>query len=182
MEGCLYRLFKFILPPFESESILDCDNRLHIQALQYVYTPRINESLLKFQQGWNHHPLRTENNSSPIQLWVSGMLAHHYSQHSAVQETFSRTCVTAYPDTSDDLDTSGDVTSDEDSDHDTIGNGSDHEINPQSTASTSDNDSALSGTPNTSDDGILNPLQPSLIWGVDIYVSTLEVLLDSTAN
>lgn len=130
-----YHLFYFL----ESESILDCENALHIQALNYVYTPRINQSLLRFQCAWNHHPLRTANNMSPIQLWTSGMLQHYNSQHMPVQEAFTQSSMN---DTSED----------------------------QLHTSPSEDDEDLLGH--------LNPLQASSVWGIDLYVTALEILLN----
>ena len=36
--------------------------------------PRINASLEGFRRAWNYHPLSTEGNSSPVQLYTSGSL------------------------------------------------------------------------------------------------------------
>ena len=41
--------------------------------LHYVYTPRINNAIESFCASWNHHPLRTEQNWSPVQIWTNGM-------------------------------------------------------------------------------------------------------------
>lgn len=57
----------------ESTFILDPGNDVHIFCLHYVYLPRINESLQVFAEGWNNHPLSSQSNLSPLQLWVSGL-------------------------------------------------------------------------------------------------------------
>ena len=57
----------------ESEGILDIGNDVHLFALRYVFKERINSSLKAFAEGWNHHPLSTEGNMSPAQLWVWGL-------------------------------------------------------------------------------------------------------------
>lgn len=80
-----YHLFHFM----ENERILDCENEDHLFALQYVFAARINSSLDRFQSAWNAHPIRTERNLTPNQLWVSGMLRHFDSNHLAVQELFN---------------------------------------------------------------------------------------------
>ena len=41
--------------------------------LHYVYTPRINNAIESFCVSWNHHPLRTEQNWSPVQIWTNGI-------------------------------------------------------------------------------------------------------------
>jgi len=33
-----------------------------------------NKSIQLFTNSWNHHPLRTERNKSPIQIWQNSML------------------------------------------------------------------------------------------------------------
>jgi len=42
--------------------------------LHYIFVPRINFAISSFVNGWNNHPLRTERNWSPNQLWTSGMI------------------------------------------------------------------------------------------------------------
>ena len=37
-----------------------------------------------FIEQWNHHPLRTESNKSPYQLWTEGFYSHANSNHGAV--------------------------------------------------------------------------------------------------
>ena len=53
---------------------------VHRCALQYVYLPRINQSLQVFREGWNYHRIRTEHNLSPHQLFVQGALQLQRSQ------------------------------------------------------------------------------------------------------
>ena len=65
-----YRLFYFL----EHQNHLDPDNDVHRYALHYVYLPRINHSLEVFQECWNHHSVRTENNMSPHQIFTAGSL------------------------------------------------------------------------------------------------------------
>ena len=69
--GCtvlFYRLFY----DMEDRGIVDANNDLHLFCLHYVFIPRINSSLGEFMSGWNNHPLRTESNYSPKQLWMTG--------------------------------------------------------------------------------------------------------------
>jgi len=64
--------FKFYYGLFyhlESMGILD-PHYIH------VYLPRINQHLSMWKDAWNMHPLRTENNHTPLQLWTRGLLAH----------------------------------------------------------------------------------------------------------
>ena len=63
-----YNLFYFM----ESSNVLDVDNELHIFCLHYIFLGRINHSLHLFMDAWNNHPLSTEHNLTPTQLWISG--------------------------------------------------------------------------------------------------------------
>ena len=69
--GCTvlyYQLFQYL----EDMNMLNIDNDLHIFCLQYIFLPRINNSLQEFISMWNNHPLGTERNMSPTQLWMTG--------------------------------------------------------------------------------------------------------------
>lgn len=70
--GCLY-IFYSLFQYMENEGLLDIGNDVHLFALRYVFKERINSSLKVFAEGWNHHPLSTEGNMSPAQLWVWGL-------------------------------------------------------------------------------------------------------------
>ena len=61
----------------EQNDILDVDNEVHMYSLQYVFRARIDEALKKFRCAWNRHPLSSEQNLSPLQLWIRGLLASH---------------------------------------------------------------------------------------------------------
>ena len=68
--GMFYRLFYHM----EHHGLLSATNELHLFALHYIFLPRINKSLKNFQSSWNHHSIRTEHNSTPSQLFISGAL------------------------------------------------------------------------------------------------------------
>ena len=70
--GCTH-IFHSLFYYMESEGILDIGNDIHLYALRYVFTARINNSLKAFAEGWNHHPLSSEGNMSPAQLWIWGL-------------------------------------------------------------------------------------------------------------
>ena len=77
-----YNLFYFL----ESNNELDPDDEVHMFALQYVFMPRINRALDFFTTQWNNHPIRTEGNKSPLQLWTAGFYYLAESDHQAVQD------------------------------------------------------------------------------------------------
>ena len=79
--GCtvlFYDLFNHNV--MENTLILDPSNEILIFCLHYVYLPRINESLQMFTDGWNNHPMSSQNNLSPIQLWISGLSRRSMTQ------------------------------------------------------------------------------------------------------
>ena len=67
--GFMYDLLIYM----EEENYLNVENPIHMFALHYVYTPRINVLLEKFKAGWNCHPMSSNRNMSPEQLWVIGL-------------------------------------------------------------------------------------------------------------
>ena len=69
----------------ESQNELDCTNELHLYCLHLVFVSLINQSLETFAEQWNNHPVTTEQNFSPNQLWVQGMIRMQNTQHTAVQ-------------------------------------------------------------------------------------------------
>jgi len=73
--GCLslfYQLFQYL----EVNHLLDADNDDHIWCLHYVYLPMINKHLQTWKNAWVLHPLSTEKNKTPMQLWISGRDLH----------------------------------------------------------------------------------------------------------
>ena len=70
----------------EDQGVLSPDNAIHLCALQYVYQPRIEESLTSFQDTWNHHPVSSAGSSTPLQLWAMGLLLNARSNSDAVRE------------------------------------------------------------------------------------------------
>ena len=70
---------------------LDILAESHLFALHYVFLPRINQTFTELSQSWNNHPMRTEGNRSPRQLWHSGMCAAVNSRYSAIESAFDDT-------------------------------------------------------------------------------------------
>ena len=52
---------------------LDRNDSNAMQALHYVYLPRINRCLRSFKEAWNRHPVRTEHNWTPSRMWLNGI-------------------------------------------------------------------------------------------------------------
>lgn len=58
----------------EENDLLHIENELQLFVLQIVFIPRINEHLNRFRKGWDSHPLSSERNRMPDQLWLIGQL------------------------------------------------------------------------------------------------------------
>ena len=74
-----YNLFTFM----EQNNILNLDNEVHMFCLQYVFQQRINSALQKFKDAWNNHPLSSEQNLSPLRLWIRGLLSYPHAEDTA---------------------------------------------------------------------------------------------------
>ena len=77
-QGCTY-IYYNLFSYMEREGLLDITNDVHLFSLRYVFQPRINAHLWQFGNGWNNHPLSSERNMSPAQLWLWG---HHSNSSS----------------------------------------------------------------------------------------------------
>ena len=71
--NCLYKFYS-VFWYLEYSNILDINNELHLFVLHMVFLPRINIDLHKFVLSWDNHPLSSEKNRSPNQLWILGKL------------------------------------------------------------------------------------------------------------
>ena len=58
----------------EEHELLNRANKVDIYALQFVLVRRIKKSLNEFKEGWNHQQLSTEQNKSPYQICMLGMM------------------------------------------------------------------------------------------------------------
>lgn len=67
-------VFYHIFHTLEEEGLLDLSNITHFYCLHYVFLPRLQASLDLFCGGWDNHPLRTEQNLTPNQLWEIGQI------------------------------------------------------------------------------------------------------------
>ncbi|XP_026119160.1 uncharacterized protein LOC113098348 [Carassius auratus] len=63
-----------MLHTLEEEGFVDLSNAVHLFCLGYVFIPRLQADLQNFVETWNCHPLRTEANLTPNQLWRIGRM------------------------------------------------------------------------------------------------------------
>jgi hypothetical protein len=89
-------VFRVVVSPYyemfyemEDEGLLNLENDVHMFILHYIFLPRIRRSLTYFISMWNHHPMRTVNNQSPINIWNLGILDAANRNQTAVQTALS---------------------------------------------------------------------------------------------
>lgn len=63
-----------VLHTMEEERLIDLSDEMHLFCVHYVFLPHLKSDLKCFLGSWNNHPIRTEGNLSPEQLWHIGML------------------------------------------------------------------------------------------------------------
>ncbi|KAG9273894.1 hypothetical protein AMEX_G10666 [Astyanax mexicanus] len=63
-----------VLHSLEEEGLLDPADSIHLFAVHYVFLPRLQADLENFSAAWENHPLRTEQNLTPNQLWEMGCI------------------------------------------------------------------------------------------------------------
>lgn len=71
-DGCIC-LFYTLFCMMEDRGILLPGNEVDLKALHYIYLPRIQQHLDMFRNAFIRRPLRTANNRTPLQLWISGL-------------------------------------------------------------------------------------------------------------
>lgn len=72
--------FRDIFLSMEHEGLLDPDNYVDILILQRIFLPRIREALNAFIEIWDHHPMSSEGNKTPLRLWNDGWIASDVDQ------------------------------------------------------------------------------------------------------
>ena len=89
--GCVASFYYYFYE-LEENGLLDPNDERDLFALHYVYLPYLNHRLQQFRTTWRHHPLRTENNKTPQQLWFAGMCSGIAEERvlQAVQEPMSQ--------------------------------------------------------------------------------------------
>ena len=70
---CVCHLYYSLFYEMEVCNLLCPENETQLFCLHYVYIPRINLQLKRFQHSWNNHPLRTEHGMSPAEMWTNGL-------------------------------------------------------------------------------------------------------------
>eukprot|EP00111_Clytia_hemisphaerica_P013704 TCONS_00040304-protein len=68
--------FQSIFYFLEDEGYLDPIDELHLYILHLIFLPIINIALDELARDWDNHPLSSENNFSPGQLWHLGLMRY----------------------------------------------------------------------------------------------------------
>ena len=71
---CVAHIFYYTFQVMEENGLLNMGNPTEKSALQFVFLPRTNRAITSFKTAWNYHPLRTEHNWSPQRIWSNGMV------------------------------------------------------------------------------------------------------------
>ena len=78
---CVVKVFTKVFKKLEAEELLDPLNDVDLFCLHYIFMPKINKAISKFQTSWNRHSLSTEGNMSPYELFHEGAnnyVANHF--------------------------------------------------------------------------------------------------------
>lgn len=81
-------LYHDLFHHLECSRLLDPSSSLYLFCLHYVFIPRINKRLQAWKTAWMKHPMRTENNLSPEQLWTAGLQSIAGSPSHIAHEVF----------------------------------------------------------------------------------------------
>ena len=84
--GCIH-MYYHLFYSLENSGLLNPDSETDLFCLHYVYLQRISHSLDQFLNGWNAHPVSTENNLSPNQQWIRGLMEIANSNNRIAQDT-----------------------------------------------------------------------------------------------
>lgn len=71
---CVAVIYADLFRRMEDDGNLDTLNEIDLFCLHVVYLQRINETLDSFVECWNNHPISTEHNVTPNQLFIQGAL------------------------------------------------------------------------------------------------------------
>lgn len=69
-------IYDDVLHYLEEEGFLNITDDVHLFCC-HLFLTRLQEDLNIFCRGWDNHPLRTEGNMTPNQLWELGRTYNH---------------------------------------------------------------------------------------------------------
>jgi hypothetical protein len=142
----------------EDAHLLDPLNDAHLFALHHTFIPRINQSLELFTYMWNQHPISSQKNHSPVQLFTlgiqkllsKGVIANDFFLYAENWDSYG-------------IDLDGPLALSEDSDS-----------KPNITVSASN---FILSTEQQNEVASIDVIAESAMMGVDIYLTVLSVIL-----
>ena len=152
--GCTF-LFYYIFWYLEDRELLDISNVVHLFCLYYVFLARINKQFALFANGYDNHPLSSESNMTPLQLWTYAQAIHQ--REVSCTEDNTALCGIDYEGPLPPAEFDGDTWND-----------TAVEVPEIPCPLGEEAVSTLKST--------VNPLEQSTCYGVDVYIRTLEVV------
>jgi len=150
-------LFYTLFYQMEENGILESTSTIDLFCLHYIFLPRINHQLNLLVEAWNNHPVRTEGQWTPQQIWVNGVISQDNSGNTAVRDIFDDN---RQPDELYGEDPSGPTPNEFD-----LGN---VDVPPTNIPLTDTQLGAISH---------IQPLSVSNSYGVDLYLETRQLIL-----
>ena len=95
--GCL-TLFYDLFHGLERSGMLNPNDDIHLWCLHYTFLAVINRHLANWKNAWIYHPLRSERNSTPMQLWIRGLHSIWGSESTIDREVFQVNVFVAFLD------------------------------------------------------------------------------------
>ena len=89
MAGCVFKLHYTLPQPLSLHEDNNILNVVNENCLHYIILHRINHALMNFRSAWNSHPLSSEGNLSPVQLWITGLLSERSMQSATLSQVSS---------------------------------------------------------------------------------------------
>ncbi|KAL6455280.1 hypothetical protein MHYP_G00362750 [Metynnis hypsauchen] len=86
VKTCVTSKYYNILQSLERDQLLDLSSTEDLFTVHTVFLPKLKKELQNFVEGWNDHPIWTENNMTPDQLWSLGLRHSNISQPENVEE------------------------------------------------------------------------------------------------
>uniref|UniRef100_W5KMR3 Integrase core domain-containing protein n=1 Tax=Astyanax mexicanus TaxID=7994 RepID=W5KMR3_ASTMX len=86
VKTCVTSKYYNILQSLEREQLLDVCSSEDLFIVHAVFLPKLKKDLESFVDGWNNHPIRTESNMTPEQLWHCGIKEISIDQPENVEE------------------------------------------------------------------------------------------------
>ena len=96
VKRCVGQIFHQLLYSLEGDCMLDPLNEVDLFCVHFAILPEVNRCLLEFVDSWNHHCLSTENNLTPEQLYVIGMLERQIIQRNVIDDDYSVVDLSAF--------------------------------------------------------------------------------------